>query len=132
MKYVYSKSACDNIYQINLTDEMIKASIAKGQPYPRQKSVVINGGSGVINKSFITPHGTITEVSDGEAELLLKNTAFQRHVKRGFIKIENGKRDPEKAASDLDNDDGGRQLTPGDFEEDESPETRKRGRPRKT
>lgn len=88
--------------------------------------VTIKGGHGlavmvrgpIVGKTY-TPIGVVTEVTDEELAFLEQNTAFQRHVKAGFLIVDNRKRDPEKYVNDMNPKDGSAPLTPKDFEQSE-------------
>ena len=73
------------------------------------KSVVIKGGAGVKDKfSLATPKGMVTEVTDEELAFLQKDPHFQRHVRKGFMRVMN----QEKLnVSDMQPKDHGAQLT---------------------
>jgi len=81
-----------------------------------KRKVLINGGHGVANsKTLVTPKGIVTKVTDDEMEFLLKNEAFQRHVKNGFLSYDKNKADPEKKAANMMKGDRSAPLTPNDF-----------------
>lgn len=83
-----------------------------------QKSVLVCGGAGVAlrgaGQRVITPSGVRTEVSDADADFLQNNGHFKEHMKRGFVRIENVARDPEKVADKMETDEGGAPKTPDD------------------
>jgi len=84
-KYIYvcSKMASDNAY--TTWHPMQKSA----NDMPRKdRQVLIKGGSGVINKQLITPHGVVTKITIEELELVRKSCpAFVRHEKAGFLKV---------------------------------------------
>lgn len=81
--------------------------------------VLIEGGTGVMNRNFMTPRGVMTEVSSEQMEYLGQNYLFQLHKRNGFITVEDSNKDPEKVVSEgLIPGDEGRQLTPEDFGKD--------------
>ena len=84
-----------------------------------KKSILIKGGTNVMDKTTMTtPNGVVTEVSDEDYALLEKHTAFQRHMKRGFLEVMKEEKKARKVAKEKsDKKDGGAQLTPKDFEE---------------
>jgi len=126
MPFVYSKLACDNCYPVKVDKDQVKKAIKEGKLIPKTPGVTIKGGAGVMQKNLQTPHGVVTEVSDSELELLKKNTSFQKHMKNGYLKIEDKMRDMDKVISDMEGRDGGDQLVDEDFEEDEKPKTTKK------
>lgn len=81
--YVCSKLASDNAYT---TWHPVSKS---ANDLPRKdRQVLIKGGSGVINKQLVTPHGIVTSITADELDLLRKNCpAFVRHEKAGFLKV---------------------------------------------
>lgn len=106
MPYVYSSLTSPNEYV-----EWIK----QGDQTTIAKSVRIEGGSGVMNKNFLTPLGIVTEVSDADLEFLMKNDHFKFHMENGFIKVDKKKMDTEKAVSDMNLQDGSAPFTPADY-----------------
>ncbi len=86
-----------------------------------QKKVIIQGGHGVaIPKTIMTPRGVPTEVSDADLEFLLQNSAFQRHMKAGFVSVDKKEVKPEKKITDMNLKDGSQPLTPKDFDKSEN------------
>lgn len=60
------------------------------------KEIHINGGANVADrKTFVTPQGVITELSDEDFDLLTNCEWYKRQEKGGFIR-------PVEAASDAD------------------------------
>lgn len=60
------------------------------------KKIRINGGANVADrKTFVTPQGVITELSDADFDLLTHCEWYKRQEKGGFIR-------PVEAASDAD------------------------------
>lgn len=123
MPFVISKLANDNKYPINESHEKNKEAAKQSKILPRVKMLIIKGGSGVMGKNLITPDGVSTEVTQEEVEMLKKNTAFMRQMKRGYLKIMNEKMDATKAASDLEGRDKSDQMVEQDFEPDKEPTT---------
>ncbi len=116
MNYVYSTATCDTAYGI---------WIKGGNELPiRTRTIVIKGGTGVSNKNLITPYGTVTEVAEEDLILLEKDESFQRHVERGFIRVERAKIAPEKVAADMTGRDESSPLVPQDFAEKKRPKTK--------
>ena len=89
----------------------------KTDPEARQlpillRKVAILGGSGVANKHMVTPRGVVTKVTDDELEFLKGNKAFQRHMARGFIRIDTAKIDADLVAADMTKGDDSAPKTP--------------------
>ena len=90
----------------------------------KKYSVTIKGGANVLDKKTMeTSNGTITEVSASDLKFLESNSAFNRHVERGWMKVCKTKMDADKKASEVMKDkdgevikDGTAQLTAEDFE----------------
>lgn len=95
MPYIYSTMTQDNIYREYSSNGVINV---------KKHGVLIKGGANVpfagVKKIF-TPLGVATEVSDSDLEFLQKNDAFNRHLKRGFLKIEDRKTNADKIAKDM-------------------------------
>lgn len=115
MFYVFSTLTCDTLYHIYPADNH-KRDISI-----TDKKILIKGGHGVSQKkSFYTPMGVMTQVSDEDMELLQKDFHFQEHQKLGFITIEKRKAETEKVAASMNLLDKSRPLTPNDYEKSES------------
>jgi len=89
--YVCSKLACDNAYATYGPGAKAAngpgAKAANDLP-KRERQVLIKGGSGVIDKNLVTPHGIVTKITAEELEMLRKNCpGFVRHEKAGFLKV---------------------------------------------
>jgi hypothetical protein len=101
--YVCSKMACDNAY----TTWHSKAKAANDMPR-KDRQVLIKGGSGVINKQLVTPHGVVTSITSKELELVRKSCpAFVRHEKAGFLKVldkDPSAKDVKSMAKDMSED----------------------------
>ena len=116
MAFIVSKASQDIEY-VDWTDGVNGVKRAK-------KSVIIKGGANVVDKKLLSvSNGTVTEVSNEDLEFLKSNTAFQRHLERGWMSIEKGKETAEKVAkkkrTNKDGEtikDGSAQLTAEDFE----------------
>lgn len=107
MPYVYSTLTSDNRYTF----------YAKGgadMPI-EEHSVTVKGGTGVMNDRLVTPLGVATEISDHEASLLKEHPVFKLHAENGFVKIDNAKQAPEKAAADMQIADGSAPLSESHF-----------------
>ena len=119
MHYVYSTATCGSTYveyEENASNEL---AIPKKWPNGKPMKVAINGGSGLADKHLFTPRGVITHVSDEEMEMLLRNSAFKRHIERGFITYDKKKIAPEKKAANMADKDGSAPITPSDYIESE-------------
>ena len=84
-KYVYicSKMACDNAY----TTYHPRKESANDMPR-KNRQILIKGGSGVVDKQLVTPHGVVTKITREELDFIKKNDpAFARHEKRSFLKV---------------------------------------------
>lgn len=81
-------------------------------------SVLVKGGAGVAlignGRIVDTPNGVRTEVTDEEAAFLKTHPHFIEHEKRGFVKIINVAKDPEKVAESMEEDKGSKPKTPKD------------------
>lgn len=51
------------------------------------KKIEIKGTANVADQFGVVAPGCVTEVSDEDYELLKKDDAFNRHVRRGFMKV---------------------------------------------
>lgn len=113
MPVVYSTASADQIYP-------------RWIDHPRvgkyDSAVVIKGGAGVQkSKTFITPRGVATTVSEEDLEFLRTIPAFIDGEKKGFFAVEekarkaSQERAEEVAAANLKETDGGAQKTETDF-----------------
>ncbi len=121
MPYVYSTLTASTDYRVWMP--------SKNELPTAGRSIVINGGTGIAtkgatSKDLITPYGIVTKVTDEELALLEADEAFQRHIERGFIRVERIKTDPEKVAANMASRDGSSPLVPQDFAENEQPKTK--------
>lgn len=94
----------------------------------RNGSVLIQGGSNVAGKHLVTPRGVVTQVTEEQLAILESNKQFQRHVERGYIKIERHEAPTiEKAVSDMTQRDPSAPLVPEDFDAEQAaaPKTNK-------
>lgn len=81
--YVCSKMASDNAY----TTWHPKQKAANDMPR-KDRQVLIKGGSGVVNKQLVTPHGVVTKITSDELDLVRKSCpAFARHEKAGYLRV---------------------------------------------
>ena len=93
MAYIFSTLTCDNEYTL-------WKRIGEDRVIP-EKSVIIKGGTGIVNKNLITPMGVMTEVTDEQLELLEQNPSFKRHKENGFLVVEKNKKKKKKVASKM-------------------------------
>lgn len=91
------------------------------------KRVNIAGGHGVATPNrgaaqgnIYTPQGVVTEVSDEDFDFLMSNTEFQRHMKAGFITVDDRKVDTEKKVKEMASKDGSAPMTESDFEKSDN------------
>jgi hypothetical protein len=104
--FVFSTLSNDNAYS-NYSE-----APNGGQPVPVE-TVTIKGGSNVIGKHFITPHGVMTEVTEAQMDILNSNFLFKQHLKSGHIVVRDTKSDPEKVvAKEMEKVDGSAPVTP--------------------
>lgn len=107
-KYIYSTISADQKYTFYDTTK-------NDMPTPRGH-VFVAGKANIANKQLITPKGVVTKVSDDQYKWLQACDMFQRHVKRGYIKVEDKLHDAGKVASDMEARDASAPLTDGDME----------------
>lgn len=86
------------------------------------KQIVVNGGTGIADKFLRTPNGVVTNVTDEEFKVLKENKAFQRHMERGFITVDEKLHDVDNVAADMASRDGSAPLVDGDFAPDMQPQ----------
>lgn len=111
MPYIYSTLSADTKYTLYEKN-------AQGDLVIPIRGVVIKGGANVASKSFVTPQGVVTEVTDEELTFLQENSIFQAHLDGGFLRIDNKKIEIEKAVKSLEKGDKSKPLTHGDYPED--------------
>lgn len=107
MPYIYSTLTCDQAYT---------AWTKNGDQQSIQRQVIVKGGAGLMNQNFITPKGTVTEVSEEELTFLQSVDAFKLHLKNGHLTVEKRSGDADKVAANLSKDMGSAPATPADFE----------------
>lgn len=112
MYHVYSTLGQDNVYTGYRSTHDLPVA---------ESRIVIYGGTGVINKNLITPHGILTSISDEDYEILKKNHDFNRHVENGFIVVQKQQEKVEKVVKSMQPKDGSAQLTPEDFKKSDNP-----------
>ncbi len=117
MPYVYSTLSSDQEYC-----QYPRKADPKGIPQIIER-VFINGKANVTNKkTFVTPKGVVTEVSDEQLKILDSITAFKDHKEAGFILVESKKAEPAKVAkASMKAKDKSAQLVAADFEPDKAP-----------
>lgn len=114
MPFVYSTTTNNTFY------EEYAEAIEGSQIRQIKRKVLIKGGNGVANKHLVTPFGVATQVSDDDLSFLMNNEAFLRHMKRGFLKVEERNIAAEKVAADMTPKDKSHPLRPKDFDKDEA------------
>ena len=109
MPYVISSMAAPVSYTLYRTGVDGKAVL--------EKSIFIEGRAGVANpRTLVTTQGATTQVTKADVELLRQNSVFAAHEKGGFVKIiQSLPKTPDKAASDLEKDEGSAPATPADY-----------------
>lgn len=113
--YVTSTLSQDTAYAF------FKKSIFPGEPPEIERKILIKGGTGVISKNLVTPHGVVTKISDEEYSLLKENPVFQMHQKNGFVVAINSKPAKKSVVKDMENRDRGSQLIPSDLKKEGMP-----------
>jgi hypothetical protein len=115
MPYVASTLTCDQKYaHFNRGEDGYLTEI-------EDQSVVIKGGFGLANKSFVTPTGaTLTTVTDEQLASLERHAQFRMHREKGFVKVIKGSADGDKAASGMTLGDKSQPLNPQMYEKKDS------------
>lgn len=139
MPYVYSTLACDNAYTFYEKDGSNK-NAAPHSIHKVKHKILIKGGTAVAQstpeRGIYTPYGVVTEISEQELSLLLGgltvkeimeqplenhahkgNPVFKKHLKNGFLRVDDKKLEVEKAVATLESKDLSAQKTDKDFEE---------------
>lgn len=98
MPFVYSTLTNSTIYAIYRDTDPKASDII-------ERKILIKGGANIANKHFETPTGVVTEVSDDDLKLLMKDYHFREHMKNGFVTVENYKASPEKVAKNMEEKD---------------------------
>lgn len=119
MHYIYSTLTASQRYQTYTKQE-------NGVSSAERPSILIQGGTNVADKNFVTPRGVVTKVTPEQLKELKENKLFQTHVKNGFIKIEDKAGDTEKVVADLTQRSPDAPLVDGDFKDTKTPETNKK------
>lgn len=108
MPYIYSTLTADNTYVAYEQNERNKTHEIVG-------AITIKGGANLSSKNLITPQGVLTTVTDEELKKLQENPAFDRHVKRGFIRVEQKEQKIKKVAGGMTKKDKAAPRTPDDI-----------------
>ena len=109
MPFVYSTGTCSTTY--NIFEDTNAKDISRVK-----HAILIKGGANVANKHIVTPRGVVTEVSDSDLALLMKDPHFQQHMKAGFLSVEDHKVSANKVAKDMEPKDKSAPRTPEDPE----------------
>ena len=117
MPYIYSTATCSGTYC-----QYPPPNTTSGHNTAIRR-VTIKGGHGLaspirghIHGLIHTPQGVVTQVTQDELDFLMSNRSFLRHMKAGFITVDDRKVDPEKKAASMAQKDGSAPKTPADFE----------------
>lgn len=112
--HVYSKLANHQKYTIYKD----KAADEGNEFKQIESQVLIAGGAGLADKHLVTPAGVHTEISEEDAQALLKNHVFNLHRKNGHITLEQRKADVDKVVGDMAGDtDPSTPITPSSYED---------------
>jgi hypothetical protein len=106
MHYVYSTLGQDMCYT---------AWIPTHDLHQVEHTIVVKGGTGVIDKNLVTKNGVRTEINEKDYEFLKENEVFKMHVKNKYITVESKKYKTESVVKDLQPRDNSSQLTTKDF-----------------
>ena len=108
-KYVYSTLTAPMRYTLWDRPSENSLPVAKS-------SVLIQGGANLAPKTLVTPKGVVTPITDEQYEMLLKGCpSFKRHMKRGFIQVEDRNAPIEEVVSDMEPKDASAPKTPEDY-----------------
>lgn len=111
--HVYSKLANNQKYTIYKDKAPDEGNEFKQVAH----EVLIVGGAGLADKHLVTPMGMHTEISEEDAQALLKNHVFNLHRKNGHITLEQRKTDVDKVVGDMSGEtDQSAPITPASFE----------------
>jgi len=139
MPYVYSTLSSDNAYTFYEKDGSNK-NAAPHSIHKVKKKILIKGGTAVAQstpeRGIYTPYGVVTEITESELNLLLGgltvkeikerpledhphkgNPVFKKHLKNGFLRVDDKKIEVEKAVANLEAKDQSAQKTDKDFSE---------------
>lgn len=110
-----------NYIHSTASQPMIYPVYTGGDHPVKVKEILIKGMANVVDpRTFITPTGAVTEVSDADLELLKRSPAFQRHVRRGFIRVMSER---ELNTKDMQKGDNSAQLKDFDYAQGIDPRT---------
>lgn len=110
MPYIYSTLSQSNAY--------VTWDKAPGGKLVKKKVIVIKGGANIfVDKYHGTPLGHVTTVSDEELKNLEENPVFKNHVNRGFIIVDNKKKNPDLIAKKMESKDNSAQKIRKDFKD---------------
>ena len=99
--------------------QCVNKKAKEAAPRTRKYSITIAGGHRVADKkSIVTPLGVATYVDDEQAKMLLAHDGFKRHMKRGFMRIEEEEWKPSEVAKDMETEDKSTPLTPEKLEQE--------------
>tara|TARA_R110000850_G_scaffold99474_8_gene206105 strand:- start:19839 stop:20204 length:366 start_codon:yes stop_codon:yes gene_type:complete len=107
-KFIYSKLANAQAYHT------FQKGGDKNALSRKEKTVIIAGGAGLMNKRNMTPHGVCTEVSDETFKVLETVPSFVKHLEGKFLSVHDKEvtaKNEEKEAANL-NEDKSAPLTP--------------------
>ena len=120
MIYIYSTLSADQDYCL-----YDKNTDAHSLPVP-VRVIRVNGKANVMNdKTFLTPRGALTSITEDDLKVLQQIPAFQKHAKANYLTVEKSKADPDEVAKDLVKKDKGAQLTEDDFDPEKQPKVNK-------
>ena len=89
MPVIYSTASNDSAFPIYERIVSSTATRASTSPAVTKKTIFIKGRANVKNeKTFVTPRGVATTVTDEALVELKKNDIFMRMVKNGFMTID--------------------------------------------
>lgn len=109
-KYIFSTMTASQKYPI--------WAKTPGRDLPTMQSyVLIRGGANLPSKTFVTPRGVCTPVTDEEYEQLQQSPGFLFHLKGGFLSVEDKPHDIDEVVSNLKEKDTSAPMTPKDFED---------------
>lgn len=121
MPFIYSTLTASQRYQT-----YNKPKDARGMPSATRDSILIQGGTNVADKNFVTPRGVVTKVSAEQLKELQENSLFKTHVENGYITVEDKEVDKDKVVADLTQRSPDAPLVPEDFKDGKAPETNKK------
>jgi len=121
MPIIYSTISNSQAYTVY--HEVQKAADGKSHPPRRvKKAVVIAGGANVMtpesSKALFTPRGVATFVKDDDFKALQECDAFKRHLKAGYLSVDEkasnaSQERADKVAKDMEQKDRSAPITEG-------------------